>query len=137
VEWKSYGDDYGGGEITELLTAPPANTSSQMESSHSDEGVDTIETTNGLAGRVHPNGHTSRGDGARGHRVNPPDTFILCPSAAILIKKIVLFVNSSIQAVNYPALTDGVSGEKDEGESWRRIMKDAERIQGISVLSAS
>jgi len=79
MEWKSDGDDNnGGGEITELLTAPPAITSSQMGLGHSDEGVDTIETTNGLAGRVHPNGHTSRGDGARGHRVNPPGTFVLC-----------------------------------------------------------
>jgi hypothetical protein len=35
MEWKSGGDDNGGGEITELLTAPPAITSSQMGSSHS------------------------------------------------------------------------------------------------------
>jgi len=34
MEWKSYRDDNGGGEITELLTAPPAITSSQMGLSH-------------------------------------------------------------------------------------------------------
>jgi len=35
MEWKSDGDDNnGGGEITELLTAPPAITSSQMGLSH-------------------------------------------------------------------------------------------------------
>jgi hypothetical protein len=35
MEWKSGGDNNGGGEITELLTAPPAITSSRMGSSHS------------------------------------------------------------------------------------------------------
>jgi len=35
MEWKSYGDNNGGGEITELLTAPPAITSSQKGLSHS------------------------------------------------------------------------------------------------------
>jgi hypothetical protein len=86
MEWKSGGDyNGGGGKITELLTAPPAITSSRMGLGHSDEGVDTIKTTIGRAGRVHPNGHASRGDGARGHRVSPPDTFITCPSAAIFI----------------------------------------------------
>jgi hypothetical protein len=86
MEWKSDGDDNGGGEITELLTAPPAITSSRMGLSHppsDEEGADTIEIPNGRAGRVHPNGHTSRGDGARGHRVSPPDAFIVRPSAAI------------------------------------------------------
>jgi len=88
MEWKRDGDDNGGGEITELLTAPPAITSSQMGLGHppsyaDEEGADTIETPNGRAGRAHPNGHASRGDGARGHRVNPPDTFIVRPSAAI------------------------------------------------------
>jgi hypothetical protein len=76
------------GRITELLTAPPAITSSQMGLSHSSsdkEGADASETSIGRAGRVHPNGHASRGDGARGHRVNPPDTFIVCPSAAIFM----------------------------------------------------
>jgi hypothetical protein len=34
MEWKSYGDNNGGGEITELLTAPLANTSSQMGLGH-------------------------------------------------------------------------------------------------------
>jgi hypothetical protein len=75
------------GRITELLTAPPAITSAvRLSHSSSDkEGADAIETSIGRAGRVHPNGHASRGDGARGHRVNPPDTFILCPSAAIFM----------------------------------------------------
>jgi hypothetical protein len=35
MEWKSDGDDNGGGKITELLTAPPAITSSQMGLGHS------------------------------------------------------------------------------------------------------
>jgi hypothetical protein len=88
MEWKSDGDDNnGGGKITELLTAPPAITSSQMGLSHTQQRASIIEapieTSIGRAGRVHPNGHTSRGDGARGHRVSPPGTFILCPSAAI------------------------------------------------------
>jgi len=45
MEWKSDGDDNGGGEITELLTAPPAITSSQMGLSHSpyDERESTQE----------------------------------------------------------------------------------------------
>jgi hypothetical protein len=87
MEWKSYGDDNGGGEITELLTAPPAITSAMglSHSSSDKEGADAIEISIGRAGRVHPNGHASRGDGARGHRVSPPDTFILCPSAAIFM----------------------------------------------------
>jgi IS605 OrfB family transposase len=48
MEWKSDGDNNngGGGKITELLTAPPAITSSQMGLGHSDEeGVDTIEAS--------------------------------------------------------------------------------------------
>jgi hypothetical protein len=89
MEWKSGGDYNGGGEITELLTAPPTRyhlISDGVKPHPPDkEGVDTIETTMRRAGRVHPNGHTRRGDGARGHRVSPPGTFILCPSAAIFI----------------------------------------------------
>jgi hypothetical protein len=89
MEWKSGGDDNngGGGKITELLTAPPAITSSRMGLGHTQQRASIIEapikTSIGRAGRAHPNGHTSRGDGARGHRVSPPGTFILCPSAAI------------------------------------------------------
>jgi hypothetical protein len=36
-------------------------------------------------------GLLKRREGAGGYRVNPPDTFILCPSGAILIRKI-LFI---------------------------------------------
>jgi hypothetical protein len=91
MEWKRDGDDNGGGggEITELLTAPPTRYHLILDvvkpHSPDKEGVDTIETTMRRAGRVHPNGHTSRGDGARGHRVSPPGTFIMCPSAAIFM----------------------------------------------------
>jgi len=44
MEWKSDGDDNnGGGEITELLTAPPAITSSQMGLSHTPSYADERE----------------------------------------------------------------------------------------------
>jgi hypothetical protein len=45
MEWKSGGDDNGGGggKITELLTAPPAITSSQMGLSHSPSYADERE----------------------------------------------------------------------------------------------
>jgi len=44
MEWKSYGDDNnGGGEITELLTAPPAITSSQMGLGHTPSYADERE----------------------------------------------------------------------------------------------
>lgn len=71
VEWKSGGDGNGGGVMTELLTAPPADTS-EMGSSHAPQGALPIEASSGRAGRAHPNGYTSRRDGARGHRVSPP-----------------------------------------------------------------
>jgi hypothetical protein len=76
LEWKSGGDANGGGAMmTKLLTAPPAITSSQTGSSHSplQEGAVTSEMIIRRAGRVRPNGQASRGDGARGHRVSPPD----------------------------------------------------------------
>jgi hypothetical protein len=75
MERKSAVDVNGGGGITELLTAPPAITPSRMGLGHSPsrEGAnDTIEAIIRRAGRVRPNGQTSRGDGARGRRVNPP-----------------------------------------------------------------
>jgi hypothetical protein len=37
MEWKRDGDNNGGGEITELLKAPPANTSSKMGLSHTSD----------------------------------------------------------------------------------------------------
>ncbi len=75
MERKSAGDVNGGGVITELLTAPPAVTSSQMGLSQAPRGAfPTIQESGGRAGRVHPNGHTNRGDGARGYRVSPPGT---------------------------------------------------------------
>jgi hypothetical protein len=37
MEWKRDGDNNGGEEITELLTAPPANTSSKMGLSHTSD----------------------------------------------------------------------------------------------------
>lgn len=72
MERKSGGDDNGGGGITELLRAPPAITSSWMGLGHSPQGVTAIPDTNGRAGRVHPNRHTSGGDGAREYRVGSP-----------------------------------------------------------------
>ncbi|MDG7018277.1 MAG: hypothetical protein JRN73_08000 [Nitrososphaerota archaeon] len=69
MEWKSGGDGNGGGVITELFTAPPATTSARG-SSHTPAIVAGAQVTGasiGRAGRVHPNGHTSRGDG-----VSPP-----------------------------------------------------------------
>ena len=71
MEWKSGGDVNGRRAVTELLTAPPAVTSARGLS-HSPQGVTAIPDTTGRAGRVHPNGHASRGDGVRGHRVSPP-----------------------------------------------------------------
>lgn len=84
MEWRNDGDVNGRGRMTRLLIAPPAVTSSQMGSSHtsSGEGVIVAEIVIGRTGRVRPNGHTSRGDGARGCRVNPPDT-AGCQSAVI------------------------------------------------------
>jgi hypothetical protein len=76
IKWKRDGDNNGGEEITELLKAPLANTSSKMGLSHTSDKL--IEKQQLGKSRVHPNGHTSRGDGARGHGVNPPDKFILC-----------------------------------------------------------
>jgi len=72
IEWKSDRDAKGGRTDDELLTAPPAVTSSWMGLSHSPQGVTAIPSTNGRAGRVHPNRHTSGGDGAREHRVSSP-----------------------------------------------------------------
>ena len=74
MEWKSGGDVKGRGAVTELLTAPPATTPARG-SSHTpatEVGAQVIEASIGRAGRVHPNGHASRGDGARGHRASPP-----------------------------------------------------------------
>ncbi len=76
MERKSDGDDNGGGGITELLRAPPAITPSRMGLSHPPQGVAAIADTNGQAGRVHPNGHSSRGDGAREYRVGSPHHLI-------------------------------------------------------------
>ncbi len=68
MERKSDGDVNGKREITELLTAPPADTSGRG-SSHAPM---IIATFSRRAGRVRPNRHTNGGDGARGHRVSPP-----------------------------------------------------------------
>jgi hypothetical protein len=74
VEWKSARDVNGGGAVTELLTAPSANTPSQTGSSHPAPraGAASTEDFSRRAERVRPNGQASRGDGARGHRVDPP-----------------------------------------------------------------
>ncbi len=75
LEWKSVGNGNGAGLMAKLLTPPPAATSVKgLSHNHLAKGeLDQFEATfNGRAGRVHPNGNTSRGDGARGHRVNPP-----------------------------------------------------------------
>ena len=73
-ERKSVVDVNGGGRITELLRAPPAITPSKMGLGHQTppKGVTASEIIIRRAGRVRPNGHASRGDGARGHRVHPP-----------------------------------------------------------------
>jgi hypothetical protein len=74
MEWKSDGDVNGGGVMTKLFTAPPADTSSQMGLSHApEEGAETVEIVVRRAGRASPNGHTNRGDWARGRRTHPPD----------------------------------------------------------------
>ena len=75
LERKSAAYVNGGGGMTELLRAPPTNTLSQtgLRHSPSQEGVVASEIIVRRAGRVRPNGHASRGDGARGRRVNPPD----------------------------------------------------------------
>jgi hypothetical protein len=70
------GDNNGGEEITKLLKAPPAITSSKMGLSHTYKLTQSKQQLG--KSRVHPNGHISRADGARGHRVSPPDAFILC-----------------------------------------------------------
>jgi hypothetical protein len=73
LERKSAADVNGRGGMTELLTAPPAIAPSKTGLSHSGEVTTTSEIVIRRAGRVRPNGHASRGDGARGHRVSPPD----------------------------------------------------------------
>jgi IS605 OrfB family transposase len=76
LERKSAVDVNGGGGVTELLTAPPTITPSQTGLGHripAEGRVVTSEIINRRAERVRPNGQTSRGDGARGHRVSPPD----------------------------------------------------------------
>jgi hypothetical protein len=95
MEWKRDDDDNdndngeGGEKITELLTASPTRyylISDGVRPRSTDGELQSSKHQSNRAsgaGRVHPNGHTSRGDGAGGHRVNPPDTFIVCPSAAI------------------------------------------------------
>jgi flavin-binding protein dodecin len=75
MERKSAVEVNGRRGVTELLTAPPAITPSRMGLGHSPsrEGAnDAIEDIIRRAGRVRPNGQASRGDGARGRRVNPP-----------------------------------------------------------------
>lgn len=76
MEWKSGGDDNGGGGVTELLKAPPADTRKGLShcASASTEAVEPGGITIRRAGRAHSNGHTSQGDGARGYRVNPPSS---------------------------------------------------------------
>ncbi len=105
MERKSDGDGNGGEVITKLLTAPPAVTSA-MGSNHSPQRAPIIETSIRRAGRVHPSRHVNGGDGARGHRVIPPGTFIVRPSAVIfahLIRKIMLFANSQQRLLENPA----------------------------------
>jgi IS605 OrfB family transposase len=74
MERRSAVDVNGGGGVTELLKAPPAITPSRMGLGHSppEEGATTNEIIIRQTGKVRPNGHASRGDGARGRRVNPP-----------------------------------------------------------------
>ena len=78
LEWKNVGNVNGGGVMTELFTAHPATTPSKMGLSHStsERGI-PAEMIDRRAGRVRPNGQSSRGDGARGHRVNPPHTRVM------------------------------------------------------------
>lgn len=70
MEWKSGEDGNGEGRITELLKAPPAITSS-LGLGHAERTIPS-KLAIGRAGRAHPNRHANGGDGARGHRVNPP-----------------------------------------------------------------
>lgn len=77
MERKSGGDDNGRGGMTRLLRARPANTSARGLShdapvNNCAGAVNTIETANRRVGSVHPNPHIKEGDGARGHRVSPP-----------------------------------------------------------------
>ncbi|MCS4539875.1 MAG: hypothetical protein HYU03_04200, partial [Thaumarchaeota archaeon] len=77
MERKSGGDGNGGGGMTRLLRARPANTSARRLShdapvNNCAGAVNAIETANRRVGSVHPNPHTREGDGARGHRVSPP-----------------------------------------------------------------
>lgn len=72
MEWKSADDVNGGGEVTELLRAPPASTSGRRLSHAPMGALNTRKEASRRTGRVHPNRHTIGGDGARGHRVNPP-----------------------------------------------------------------
>lgn len=77
MEWKSVEDVNGGGGITELPKARPANTSSRGLSQYvpacSRTGaVQTIEVPSRRAGSVHPNPHAKEGDGARGDRADLP-----------------------------------------------------------------
>ncbi len=60
-----------------LLAAPPTITL-ERGLNHDASACDCAgvyharETSSGRVGRAHPNGQASRGDGARGYRVNPP-----------------------------------------------------------------
>jgi len=75
-ERKSAGDVNGKKGITKLLRAPSAITSSRMGLSRDPplkKGDITKEIIIRRAERVRPNGQASRGGGARGHRVSPPD----------------------------------------------------------------
>ncbi len=62
MEWKSDGDVNGERAITELLRAPPADTSGRGLSHANWQSA----TSNRLAGKVHPNRHTKGEMGLEG-----------------------------------------------------------------------
>ena len=105
LEWKSAGNANGGGLMTKLLTAPPADTP-ETGLSHRDSATwESLQGTGksiGRAGRVHPNGHTSRGDGARGHRVNPPSFVVRASRHAAETFGAVVSILSSNQKIPSP-----------------------------------
>lgn len=84
LERKSAEDANGRGGVTQLLTAPPAITPAvglRHGALASAGAVAASQESGRRAGRVHPNGHASRGDGARGYRVGLPHPRFASPLA--------------------------------------------------------
>ena len=77
LEWKSAGDNNGGGMVTELLRARPTNTPEKGlgHNAHAVNHASAVhtrsESRSRWVGSVHPNRHTIGGDGATGYRVSP------------------------------------------------------------------